>query len=89
MDKQFLHFGNEPKGLIFEEDIGRTYVDSSNIKSVWFKDTGRVPGQGVLYIEFLSDAVYEYHRVPEWVAELMLKAPSKGRFLWRCESSSL
>ena len=75
-----LRFGEDNQ---LNEDIERTYVDSSNIKSIWFELKGRVPGQGVLYIEFLSDAVYEYHRVPEWVAEFLLQAPSKGRMFWR------
>lgn len=76
-----LHFGDEVSFLT--EDIGRTYVDSSNIKSIWFELSGKVPGQGILFIEFLSDAVYEYHRVPEWVAEFLLQANSHGRFFWR------
>lgn len=75
-----LRFGEDNQ---LNEDIERTYVDSSNIKSIWFELKGRVPGQGVLYIEFLSDAVYEYHRVPEWVAELFMQAPSFGRYMWR------
>lgn len=65
-----------------DEEIQRTFVDSSNIKSIWYED-GKIPGQGRLYIEFLSDAVYEYHRVPEWVVEFFLQAPSKGRDILR------
>lgn len=76
-----LRFGNEEDELLTEE-ISRTFVDSSNIKSIWYED-GKVKGMGILYVEFLSDAVYEYHRFPEWVAELFLQAPSKGRFHWR------
>lgn len=76
-----LRYGNEPDRL--DEEIGRTFVDSSNVKSVWYENGRNVPSLGILYVEFLSDAVYEYHRVPEWVAEFFIQAPSKGRFLWR------
>lgn len=84
-DREFLPNGRNltESQIRLCEDIEKIYVDSSNIKAIWFKLKGRVPGQGVLYVEFLSDAVYEYHRVPEWVAEFFIKASSKGRFLWR------
>lgn len=84
-DKEMLPLGitlNEGKEIL-SEDIEKVYVDSSNVKAIWFKLTGNTPGQGILYVEFLSDAVYEYHRVPEWVAEFFIRAPSKGRYLWR------
>lgn len=80
MEKEALRFGNESEDSLLTEEIGRTYVDSSNIKSIWFKNSKSVPSTGILYVEFLSDAVYEYHRVPEWVAEFFIQAPSFGSY---------
>ncbi len=90
-DREFLPNGRvlTESQIRLIEDIEKIYVDSSNIKAIWFKEKGRVPGQGILFVEFLSDAVYEYHRVPEWVAEFFIRAPSKGRYHWRSMLRSL
>lgn len=73
--------GNINKQNLTEEDLGRLYVDSSNVKSFWFEDG--TMGMGTLTVEFLSDAIYEYYRVPYYVAKMFTKAPSYGRFLWK------
>ncbi|ASV44487.1 hypothetical protein PBI_SCTP2_472 [Salicola phage SCTP-2] len=73
--------GNIDKKNLTEEDIGRLYVDSSNVKSFWFED-GTL-GMGILTVEFLSGAIYEYYRVPYYVAKMFTKAPSYGRFMWK------
>lgn len=70
------------ESILTEAGMEGVYVDSSNIKSIWFEDkTGM--GIGVLTIEFLSDAVYEYYRFPEVLFVRFLRADSYGRFLWR------
>ena len=73
---------NKNLEYLTEEDIGRLYVDSSNIKSFWFKDD-EVTGLGTLTVEFLSGAIYEYYRVSYRVAKMFTRAPSFGRFLWK------
>lgn len=67
--------------MLTEEDIGRLFVDSSNVKSFWYKSDPS--GLGTLTVEFLSDTVYEYYDVPYQVAYFFTKAPSFGRFMWR------
>lgn len=58
-------------------------VDSSNVKAV-----GYDPFKMMLYIQFLGiktygyDPVYRYYKVPESVFTGMMKAPSKGMYVW-------
>lgn len=65
-----------------ESEVAKLYVDSSNIKAIWFENTTGM-GMGVLSIEFLSGAVYEYYRFPSVLFDRFLTAPSYGRFMWR------
>lgn len=74
------HVLNEEQ--LTESGTGRLYVDSSNIKSIWFEDTTSM-GIGVLSIEFVSGAVYEYYRFPSVLFDRFLVAPSYGKFMWR------
>lgn len=78
-DKEFGITNNK----MLKEDMERLHVQSSNIHSFWFKNYKRDPKYGILYVEFLSGAVYKYYYVAEYVVDLFARAPSKGRYMWR------
>lgn len=58
------------------EAIAPTDVDSSHLKTVEHNGHN-------LYITFTNGATYEYDDVPEATARQLLKADSKGKFLWK------
>ncbi len=53
----------------------RMPVQSSNLSSV-----GYDPDTQILEIEFNSGSIYQYNRVPEYVYQGLLSAPSKGQY---------
>lgn len=50
-------------------------VDSSNIQAVSYDEAA-----STLQVHFHNSRKYKYSKVPKWVFEDFLKAPSKGRF---------
>ena len=60
---------------LIQEAIEETEVDSSHIQSIEHNGEN-------LYVHFKNGAIYEYDGVTEQMAQRMLNAPSKGRFLW-------
>ena len=66
-----------------ESEVYKLYVDSSNIRAIWFKDTMVGLGIGSLYVEFVSGHVYEYQRFPEKLFDKFLSAISYGKFFWK------
>ena len=60
---------------LIQEAIENTEVDSSHIQSIEHNGEN-------LYVHFLNGAIYEYDGVTEQMAQRMLNAPSKGKFLW-------
>lgn len=71
------------ESMLTESDVYKLFVDSSNIKSIWFKDTMNGLGVGSLFVEFNSGSVYEYMRFPEKLYDKFLGAISYGKFFWR------
>ena len=59
---------------LIQEAIEETEVDSSHIQSIEHNGEN-------LYVHFKNGAIYEYDGVTEQMAQRMLNAPSKGRFL--------
>ncbi len=57
-------------------EIHMTRVNSSNVESIGY-DT---PSQ-ILRVKFNYGAIYDYLNVPAVVYQLMLVAPSKGKFI--------
>lgn len=60
---------------MFTEAIANTEVESSHLKTI--EHNGKD-----LYITFKDGRTYEYDHVPESMVRNMLKADSKGKFLW-------
>lgn len=55
--------------------MSRTYVSSSNLRSV-----GYDPDRAVLQIEFRHGGIYDYYRVPWNAYTGLMSASSKGGF---------
>lgn len=70
------------ESLLTESDVYKLYVDSSNIKAIWFKE-GKFGSWGSLFVEFNSGSVYEYMRFPSKLYDKFLGAISYGKFFWR------
>lgn len=56
----------------------RIPVESSDLKSVGYEEE-----TSLLEVEFLSDTVYQYSRVPKSVYLELMSAPSHGRYFAR------
>lgn len=61
--------------MMIQEAIEETPVDSSHIQSIEHNGDN-------LYVHFKNGSIYEYDGVTEQMAQRMLNAPSKGKFLW-------
>ncbi len=61
---------------VLEEAFSPVDVDSSHITSVAYINDK-------LYVTFYNGSIYEYDDTSEDEAEAMLRADSKGKFMWR------
>jgi hypothetical protein len=63
--------------VIQPREVTMINVASSNVESI-----GYDLRNSILYVRFLSGAKYGYRRVPKGTFEDMIRAPSKGQFVW-------
>ena len=60
----------------------RTRVEfSTNVWAAGWQDSAE---GGILEVEFNNGGIYQYIDVPQSVYALLMRAPSKGRFLHEC-----
>lgn len=60
--------------------MDRYALKSSNLVSVGWEPDEEDSTTGTLEVEFKKGLVYAYDRVPEWVYQALLFAPSPGRY---------
>jgi hypothetical protein len=53
-------------------------VSSSNVSQIGYDDANQI-----LYVRFLSNSLYVYKDVPQWIYEELKDAPSVGSYLHR------